>query len=268
MQIRTLIMLVIISAVSLTAGAVDTPATIATKSASAWGGQEAFTKLGVIRLTVSESEELPDGTTNENAYTAYLDTSLVNSRIEWPRQVVTVRNGDTGWATIGGQPDQRKQTPRMVPAVNRKKLMPILLPFSLQMSGINFGENAVESNFGEIPAYRFPVQMGSLFFDTPLIGDTWQVFVARDDFRFLAAGFLPNPEYKDVQPEGMQYRVLATTVVNGVTLPSVIQVEGLTEGGMTTNHGRTATIKIEVLDEPNPALFIDPAKLATLEEDE
>jgi hypothetical protein len=217
---------------------------------------------------VSENEKLPDGTGNKTVFDAYVDTSLMNSRIEWPKRVVTVRNGDTGWATVNGQLDKRQQTPRMVPAINHKKLMPLLLPFTLQMDGITLGETAAESQLGHTPAYRFPIKMRALFFDTPFISDQWQVFFAREDSRFLSAGYLPVEKYIDVQPEGMQYRVLETQEIQGVTLPKVVQVEGLDKNGRTNRHGRTAQITAEVLNEPNPALFIHPEKLKALEEDE
>lgn len=270
MQRQMLPLLLIISACAFTAGAVDTPQALVKKAADAWGGQDAFEKLGVLRFDVSQSDTYSEGDTTKDSFVAYFDTSLNNSRIEFqsPPGLVTVRNLDTGWAMKDGQPDRRQQTPRMVPGINHKKLVPLFLPFTLQFDGIRLGSTAKESEVAGTPAYLFTIEMQPMFFETPVISRRWQVFVARDDYRILAAGYLPVEEYISVQEEGMQYRVLETTTINGITLPTLVQVEGVDKNGMVTGHSRKVKIKIQVVDEPSPALFLRPDKLQAIEDDE
>ena len=269
MRKTALLAFVITTALVTSALAAESPQELVGKAEKAWGGHEAFAKLGVLKLTVDEKEVMADGTEKTNAYIAYLDTSLANSRIEWKggMDLVTVRNGQSGWATKDGVPDRRQQTPRMVPGTNHMKLFAIVLPFSLQMDGVELGKKVVESDFWGVPAYQMSISMRPMFFATPVINHSWELFFARDDHRFLGAGYLPVEKYQQANDEGMQYRVLETTTVSGITVPTKLQVTGVDKLGRPTQHSRKVEIDVELLRDPSPALFIRPDKLAEMEED-
>lgn len=236
------------------------------QTSDAAGGLKAFNDLGVLQMEISQVETYADGTNGGTAYTAYVDTNLVNTRLELAGEIISVGNGNTGWATMQGQPDIRQQTPRMAPAFNRERILPLLFPFTLNLEGLILGDQVDEVVFAKKPALRFSFSVAEMYFASPLMGLQWDVLVSPDDHRFIAARFLPVEGFAEAKNEGLQIEILETKKVNGVTLPTRIMMKGINQSGQPTGMEREVTIKTTVLLEPNPALFIRPDLLEALEE--
>ncbi len=243
-----------------------TPSEVIALAAESEGGMQAFHALGVLQMEISQIDTFADGSQKDLAFTAYLDTNLLNSRVELPGEVVSVRNGDTGWAMIQGQPDIRQQTPRIAPGANRELLMPLLFPFSLFLDGVVLEDSVDEVVFAKKPALRLAFSVPEMFFASPFMGLEWDVLVGAEDNRFVAARFLPVEGYDEAKNEGLQIQVTETVKINGVSLPSQVTLKGIASNGQPTGMERVVTIKTTVLLGPNPALFIRPDKLEAIEE--
>lgn len=254
-----------IVAIATPAAAQPSPEQLIDRAIQAQGSPEEFRNFGVLRMEVDGTETMLDGSTRKDVYTAYLDTTFKNSRIETPNNVVVVKNDSVGWATINGKVDQRQQSPRFSVGFNHEKIFPVMLPHSLKMDGVVIGEVAHENTFGGKPAWSFTVAFEKMFFVTPLINDRWEVFVSREDGRYLGARFMPVAEYQDVQPEGMQYTPVAYQTVDGVEIPSQVVVDGIDASGTETGHVSVVKIEAEALYEPGIAYFLSPDRLAEIE---
>ncbi|RLE23475.1 MAG: hypothetical protein DRJ65_11760 [Acidobacteria bacterium] len=269
-MIKRLVPLILVTLSLCQIGVAATPsADLIKKIAAASGGMEAFEKLGVIRLEITEKDSFADGTDLSSSFTATLDTRLDNIRLEMgDGQIVIVSNGDNGWALIRGQLDERKQTLQMAPKVIRKKLLPWLLPFTLNLNGVYFPDSPSATTFAGKPALKAAFTVPDSFFDTPVMNTKWTAFLSKDDNRIVGAEFLPNEEYKEAMKEGMRYHITKATELKGVRIPTEINVTGIDAAGRTTQTKRTITIKATIVNEPSPALFLHPELLQAFEEDE
>jgi hypothetical protein len=258
----------LIVATAVLAAEPPTPEQLIETSIAAHGGREAFLAFGVLKLEVQETETKLDGTVKPDSFTAYVDTSLRNSRLEMANGVVVVKNDKVGWATINGKLDQRNQTPRFSVGLNHEKAFPILLPFTLDMEGLVLGTTTTAASFAGENAWSFTVGFEKMFFVAPFIADMWELYFAQDDGQFLGARFLPRPEFLDVHPEGVQYTVVASATVDGVILPTQILMDGIDSNGVPTGHVSVVKITSKPLYEPGIAYFLHPEKLAALEDGE
>lgn len=234
-------------------------------SIQAAGGRQAFEALGVLKMEITESETQTDGKTKKDSLTAYVDTTLANSRLELPSNVVIVRNGDTGWASISGKLDTRKQTPRMAPGTCRQKLMPLLLPFSLKLDGPGFSQ-PTQTNFQGQKMWKIGMIVKRLFFQSPMISNSWDFFFPLDSNKAPIARYLPLAEFIKVQPEGMQIEVIKRTRVGGVLLPSSVTIHGVDATGKVSSHERRVSISYTIVKDPDLGLFVSPETLQKLDE--
>ncbi len=248
-------------------GAAATPsADLIEKISTASGGLEAFQALGVIRMEITEKDTGADGAGQTSKYTVILDTSFDNIRLEMENgQIIIVSNRDSGWALVKGTLDDRRQTSHMAPKVIRKKIMPWLFPFTLNLTGVYFPAQPSVETFDGKAALAATFTVPGSFFDTPAVNTTWTTHLTKDDSRLLAAEFLPAEGYNEA---GMRYRLKTTTELKGVQLPSLIEVTGIDAVGKETQSKRIITIKTFIVGEPSPALFLHPQQLKAFEEDE
>jgi hypothetical protein len=232
------------------------------------GGLEAFQQLGVLELAISEEETASDGTVRTKQLTAYVDArTLTNMRLELPGDVVVARNGSTSWATMGGQVDDRPQTPRMAVGTLNQRLFPLLLPFTLAMEDVELSEPR-ETTFEGEPVWRVAVTFPDGFFVAPSMSTTWHAHIRRSDFTLISAEFLPPPEVRQVRGEGVRYRFLKhITIGASVKLPVQVLLDGIDLNGAPTGHVRVTRERITVRGPFEPALFVHPIRLQAIEED-
>jgi hypothetical protein len=242
------------------------PDTLLDRMLAAAGGREAFAGLGVLQLTLQEEETTADGNTVVDSEVAYIDTAELGSlRLEIQNDVVLATHAGIGWASQAGVLDDRPQAPRMAAGAARQKLFPLLLPFSLEMPGVNL-LRVSEGNFEGEPIWQVAVGFDQLFFTSAVMNTTWYLAVRRSDHALLAAQFSPSPEMYRVQIEGVLYRFVQHRTVDGVQLPTQVLLEGVSPGGQPTGHVRITTIGIERRGAFEPTLFMNPQDLEELEE--
>jgi hypothetical protein len=249
------------------ATAAEAPSELVAKACEAAGGLQAFAALGVLKMDISQVQTYADGSQDSLGYTAYVDTGLGNSRVELPGEIVNVRNGDTGWAMVQGQPDRRQQTPRIAPGFNHERILPLLLPFSLNLEGVLFGGSVDEVVFAKKPVLKLSFTVPEMFFASPLMGLQWDVLVDPADHHLVAARFLPVEGFAEAKNEGLQIEIAETQSLGGVSIPKRVTMKGINSWGQATGMEREITITASVLDEPSPALFIRPDKLEAMEGD-
>ncbi len=269
-MIKKLVPLILVLLSLCQIGAAATPsADLIKKITAASGGMEAFEELGIIRMEISEKDSFADGTSHSSSFTAIFDTRFDNFRLEMGGgQIVIVSNGDDGWALIRGELDERKQTIQMAPKVIRTKVLPWLLPFTLNLKGVYFPASPSATTFEGKPALKAAFTVPGTFFDTPVMNTKWTAFLSKDNHRIVGAEFLPNEEFKEAEKEGMHYRITKSAELKGVRFPSEIEVNGIDAAGRNTQTKRTITIKTSIVDEPSPALFLHPELLKAFEDDE
>ena len=258
----------IVMLVAATAAAQDQPSpqVVLDKAIEAAGGLEALAALGTLELDIEDQETRESGETTVETVHAYVDcTSLTNLRLELPRDLVLVREGDSGWATIRGTLDDRPSTPAMARGTVHQRLVPVLLPFSLALPGVS-PIAAEETEFEGQPAWKLKVEFPETFFMAPVISNTWSVYVGRQDYRLLAAEFMPPAKYAELAGEGMRYRPIKRQELGGVTLTDQLMTEGIVAGGAATPHVRISTISAAKLEGWDPSLFLNPDKLEALDE--
>jgi hypothetical protein len=231
------------------------------------GGMDAFRELGVLEISLTEEETTTKGTQRNQQSTAYVDaTTLANMRLDLAGDVVVARNGATGWATISGAADERPQASRSALAALNMRLVPLLLPFTLTMDGIRFGE-IHETSFEGEPAWRVALSFPHGFFLSPSMDTTWYLHVRKSDSALLAAEFYPPKDIRQIRSEGVRYRVLKqTTIGSGVRLPAQVLLDGIDLNGSPTGHVRVTKMQIRVRGPFEPALFLDPTQLKAIEE--
>jgi len=229
---------------------------------NAAGGWDAFEAIGVLKMTIVETSGT-DG--KKRTTTAYVDTGLENSRMELPHDVIIVQTGNTGWATIGGKLDDRQQTPRMAAATCRQQLFPLLLPFSLKYTGLNFS-SPVEKNHQGRKMLESTMTVPNLFFQSPLIARQWQLYFPLKATGSLIARYLPPKEFLSVHKEGAQYEISKRTRVGSIMLPSEVTVRAIDTSGKIVPKSMSYSVKYEILEDPDRGLFLSPEALKKLEE--
>ncbi len=234
-------------------------------SIEAAGGWKTFEALGVLKMKIRETNFASDGAKTTNLTTAYVDTTLSNSRLEMPNNLVIVRNGDTGWATFGGKLDKRQNTPRMAPGTCRQKLMHLLLPFSLKLKGQTFSKPS-QTSFDGQKMTKIDMTVADLFFQNPLVSKSWELFFPSDASKAPVARFMPVPQFNQAKAYGMEIHVEKRVRVKGVLLPSEIRVNLIDSAGKIQPQRRSVSIEYTVLDDPGLGLFLSPEALKDLEE--
>jgi hypothetical protein len=248
------------------AGAQPTAADLVDRMVQAAGGIEGFEGLGVLQLHTAEEETRTDGTASASTFTAFVDaTNLYNLRMEFGKNVVLGCHSGTGWATIGGEIDDRPQVSRMAAGTLRQRIFPLLLPFSLTMDGVVLGEVS-EDEYDDEAVWKLQVSYHEFFFASPVMNATWDILVRKSDHAFLAAQFQPAPKFRQVQEEGVRYRPLTRTDLQGVTLSKQLLVSGLDPNGFENAHVRIVEVDSESRGPYEPTLFLSPQALEKLEE--
>jgi len=247
--------------------ATPTPDEIVDRMIAAVGG-DAFADLGVVELEISEEETQNDGTQLNRFYPAYVDAgTLKNFRLELPGNVVLGRFGDAAWATRDGVPDERPQTPRMVTGTLNQRLFPLLLPFSLKMEGVRVSK-VEETTWEGRDAWLLFLPIPKDFFSSPVLNTTWEIIVAKDDASILAIEFVPSPEYRKVQMEGIRYRILKYDDLQGAKVGSWFLLNGISVNRQESGHVRVTKVKWSVRGPWEPALFMNPKELEAFDEDD
>jgi hypothetical protein len=248
----------------LTAETLD-PQEIIDRVIAAAGG-EAFGKLGVVKLEVSQEETRNDGTSTKSKYTVFVDTTnLGNQRIEYPGNVVVARSGSGGWSTDKGVLDERPQTPKMARMTLNQAIFPLLLPYSLEMEGVWLKE-VRELTIEGRKAWVFAIPFAKGFFAAPVLTTTWYLVVDQEDYSILWLEFLPPVEYRDVSPEGIRYRILKQKDLDGATVAEQMLLIGINPQGQESGHVRVTKIGSSVIPW-DATLFLNPKQLEALEED-
>ena len=261
----------------LTLGAVAAPATAADgvpdaneiieRTIAAAGGK-AFTDIGVLKLEVSQEETHKDGTRTIKTYTVYVDTgNLENQRLEMPNELVIANHGAGGWSTTAGILDDRPQTKVRAKRSLNQTLFPLLLPHSLRMEGVRADQVRDTTLEGrKVWAVSLPFSKG--FFNSPVLTTTWLMVVAQDDYSLLSLDFVPPPQYRDISPEGIRYRVLTHQDVQGAKIPAQLLLAAISPNGQESGHVRVTKIKSSVHGSWDPTLFLSPQELDFLEKDD
>jgi hypothetical protein len=243
-----------------------TPQEVVQRAIDAAGGQDAFGRLGVLVLGVQQEETLSGGDRILDEYTAYFDTSnFGNMRLEMSKGMVVASHAGRGWAIRDGKLDDRRQTPRMALGAIRQRIVPLLLPFSLEMDGV-FAKGVEPATFDNEPVWRLTVQFDKLFFISPAMGGDWSIMIRRSDHEVVGAEFLPPIEYRQVETEGVRYRFLQHTRVDGVQLPSNVLLDGIHSDGLETGHVRITKVAPSVQADYDPTLFVNPKVLEVLDQ--
>ncbi len=229
------------------------------------GGADAYAALGVLKLEVSEEETLSDGTVKRTAFVGYADCMSPDSlRLELPGDVVLAKTPRGAWAKVKGEVDGRPQSPRMAAGTLNSKLFPIMLPFSLEASGVELG-TVEAATFEGTPSWRLEVRFRQGFFIAPSMSGSWHVHAERASGRLLAAEFLPPPQFRSVADEGVRYRALKTGTLGGVTLPEQLLLDGIDFDGRANGHVRLTRVASSVHGDFDPTLFMDPRELDALD---
>ncbi len=240
---------------------------IRTGAFKAAGGLEAFRGLGVIELSISDEETRANGTVRTNQATAFVDArTLTNLRLDLPGDIVVARNGETSWASREGKVDDRPQTPMMAAGTLNQRLFPLLMPFSLAMDGVRLSDPR-ETTFEGDQVWRVAVNFPEGFFVAPSMSTTWFLHIRRSDFEIVSLEFLPPPEIQQVRSEGVRYRFLKrTTLGASVQLPVQLMLDGIDLNGAPTGHVRVTRERITVRGPFEPALFLHPLRLKSIED--
>ena len=235
---------------------------------AAAGGQKALGDIGMLELRFTDEETKPDGTTTTSSDRAVVSGAKVDhARYEMGNDVVLARNPDTSWATISGQLDTRPQTPMMSTGSINRRLFSALLPFSLGQPGVTLSPPR-ETRFEGTPAWTLDVTLPRGFFANPIMDTTWQLVVAQSDLSFLCLELRPAMEYVNAGAQGLRYRLLKTQRAGAAKVPAEILTEAVDTEGVPSSGHRVTRIAATVHERWDPALFIDPQRLALIEGDD
>jgi hypothetical protein len=264
--ISGLLLSAVVALPAVAADEIPTPQEIVDRMIAAAGGS-AFSELGVLKLEVESEETRNDGTSGKMAYTVYVDTAhLGNQRMELPGNVVVGHHGGGGWSTTNGVMDDRPQTSSMAAKTLNQTLFPLLLPYSLEMEGVWVREVRETTLDGrKVWVLALPFVKG--FFHSPLLTTTWIMVVAQDDYSIISYEFIPPARHRDVSPTGIRYRILKHQEIDGVELASQLLLIGINSVGMESGANRVTKIESSVIPW-DTALFLSPAELAALEEED
>ncbi len=266
---RVLILLLSLFVVAAPTVAEDSiePREIIERLIAAAGG-EAFAKIGVLELEVTQEEIRNDGTSTKTNFTAYIDTAnLENQRIEYPGELVIAHHGGGGWSSTAGVMDDRPQTTVRAERALNQTLFPLLVPHSLRMEGVRASEyREATVNGREVWAVALPFTKG--FFNSPVLATSWLMVVDQQDASLVTLEFFPSPEFRKTSPVGMRYRVLKYQEVGGARVPEHILAVGINARGEESGHSRVTRIKASIHGSWDPKLFLSPAQLEALEKDD
>lgn len=244
----------------LTGAGAESPSvdSIVERTLEAAGGEAAFQRLGVLEMAVREEETMSEGKRESGSFTAYAyPPQLDTLRMEPSPRVVVACNQGEGWATMGGELDTRRQTPRMAVGTIHQKLFPLLLPFSLAMKGVHVTD-VVAATFDGEDVWQLNVKFEPMFFIGPVMNTDWLLTVRKEDHALLAAEFVPPVEYRKVQNEGVRYRYLKHADIDGVRLPTQVLLDGINFDGIENGHVRVTKVAVSVRGEYDSDLFVAP----------
>jgi hypothetical protein len=229
-------------------------------------GGEAFTEIGVLKLEVSQEEIRAEGSSTTTTFTAYISTmNLDNQRLEYPNKLVIGHSGAGGWSTLAGVQDDRPQTGVRAKRALNQTLFPLLLPHSLKMDGVRASEvREATLNDREVWAVALPMVKG--FFNSPVLNTSWLMVADQEDASLVTIEFFPGPEFRNVSPVGVRYRVLEYQEISGTKIPKQILAVGIDARGQESGGTRVTKIEASVHGTWDPTLFISPAQLEALEE--
>jgi hypothetical protein len=228
---------------------------------------EAFAKLGILELEVSEQETRNDGTQSVSSYTVLIDTAnLNNMRMELPGEVVVAKNQGGGWSTIANVLDDRPQTPVLAKRSINQAVFPLLLPHSLQMDGVWLKE-VREATVEGRDVWVVSLPFSKSFFVNPVMETTWILVVAKDDYSIVSLEFAPSAQFRDVSPVGVRYRILKQKELEGAKVVEQILAIGINWQYQESGANRVTRISPKVRPW-DATLFLSPAQLEALEEEE
>jgi len=256
--------LLLIAGLAVAAGtasaATPTAQEVLQKAVAAADPDSAMADSDMIRMSIHQEETTSDGSTENSQLTALAHGDrLQNTRVELSQGVSLVLNNRTGWALIRGQLDERPQTPRMAAGTIRQTLVPLLLPFSLQMEGIRLGM-ATEGTFDGTPAWVIDATFENDFFAAPSMVTTWFIFIDRKTNLVLGAEYLPTDEFRVIQAEGIRYRYLKRQTVGGINLAAQVLLDGIDFNGAENGHVRVTKISTTLAGPLDLSIFVSPAE--------
>jgi len=229
-------------------------------------GGDAFSKLGILKLEITEEEIKRDGSTDVEGFAAYVDTAdLGNLRMELPGDVVVARIGAAGWSTTADVIDERPQTASMAYRALNQNLFKLLMPYSLRMEGV-WAKEVIEVPWEDRTAWALLLPFTKGFFVSPVLETTWRVVVDKETSLILAYDFMPPYEYRSVENTAVRYGILAYHEIDGAKIPSRVIAVGLTLDEQEIGTYRVTKIDSSVYDSWAPTLFIDPRQLEVIEE--
>lgn len=248
------------------AQAIPDPKEIREQMIAAAGG-ESFAKLGILELEATVEETRNDGTRTFSSYTILVDTSnLENLRMELPDDVVVATNNRVGWSTAAGVFDDRPQVSKMARTTINQLVFPLLLPYSLEMEGVWLKE-VRETTLDEREVWVILMPFSKGFFANPVMETNWIMVVAKDDYSIVSLEFAPSPEFADVSPVGVRYRVLTDQEIDGATVAKQVLAIGIDSQYRESGANRVTRIVAEARPW-DPTLFLSPAQLEELEKED
>ena len=265
-RILSLLLSLTLAATAAAADEMPDPKEILEKMIAAAGG-EAFASLGILELEVTEEESRNDGTQSGKSYTLFVDTSnLDNMRMEFPGEVVVAANKGGGWSTTANVLDDRPQVSKMARLTINQSIFPLLLPYSLKMEGVWLKDvREAQMDGRDVLVITLPFSKG--FFVNPVMETTWILVVAKDDYSVQSIEFAPAPSFADVSPVGVRYRILKQNEIDGATIVEQTLATGINSQYQESGANRVTrtVLKTRPWD---PTLFLSPAQLEALEEDD
>jgi hypothetical protein len=231
-------------------------------------GGEAFAELGVLELQVSEERTRNDGSRSTASYTLIADTANLNNlRMEFPGDVVVARTVVGGWSTNAGVPDDRPQTSSMAVKTLNQNALTLLLPYSLAMEGVR-GEEVREGVVDGRDVWVISLPFVKGFFVSPVMTTNWILVVAKDDYSIVSLEFAPAPEYRDVSPVGVRYRILKQKELGGAKVAEQLLAVGINFEYQESGATRVTKIEPSVRGRWDPTLFLSPQQIEALEQDD
>jgi hypothetical protein len=140
------------------------------------------------------------------------------------------------------------------------------MPYSLKMDGV-WVEEVRETTFDGRDVWVLAIPFSKGFFVSPVLTTTWFMVVAQDDYSILAFEFVPSVEYRKVSPVGIRYRILKLQELEGAKIAEQVLSVGISvqgqESGLVRVTKNRASVRLW-----EPSLFLSPAQLEALEEDD
>ena len=265
-RMMSLLLFLALAATATVAEEMPEPQEILEKMIAAAGGK-AFADLGILELEVTAEEIHNDGTQSSRDYSLMVDTSnLANLRMELPGDVVVATNKGGGWSTTADVLDDRPQVSKMARQTINQSIFSLLLPYSLQMEGVWLDEVHDTQLAGrDVWVITMPFSKG--FFVNPVMETTWILVVAKDDYSIQSLEFAPAPAFADVSPVGVKYKILKQNEIDGAKVVEQLLAVGINSQYQESGANRVTRIASKVRPW-DPTLFLSPAQLEALEEDD